>query len=137
MNCACGISSAFEISGTLSLSHSVYDLNRLRDLPDVRHPFLYCSFFSLNCTCVVSTAYPDFPGCLGPGNGRCHLHSWSVSHSDEMPEPESEASPLFAVMLGLPELVCMIIVTSYTFSVNWTSGICLCFLNSQQRHRPS
>ena len=36
----------------LSLFHSVYDLNSLRDLLDVRHPFLYCWFISLNCTCV-------------------------------------------------------------------------------------
>ena len=41
----------------LSLYHSVYDLNSLRDLLDGRHPFLYCRFISLNCTCVVSTAF--------------------------------------------------------------------------------
>ena len=47
----------------LSLSHSVYDLNSLRDLlDDGRHPFLYCWFISLNCTCVVSTAFWIFPG---------------------------------------------------------------------------
>ena len=34
----------------LSLYHSVYNLNSLRDLLDGRHPFLYCRFISLNCT---------------------------------------------------------------------------------------
>ena len=41
----------------LSLYHSVYDLNCLRDLLDGRHLFLYCRFISLNCNCVVSTAF--------------------------------------------------------------------------------
>ena len=41
----------------LSLYHSVYDLNSLRDVLDGRHPFLYCRCISLNCTCVVSTAF--------------------------------------------------------------------------------
>ena len=41
----------------LSLSHSLYDLNSLRDLLDGRHPFLYCWFISMNCTYVVSTAF--------------------------------------------------------------------------------
>ena len=45
----------------LSLYHSVYDLNSLRELLDGRHPFLYCKFISLNnCTCVVSTTFLIF-----------------------------------------------------------------------------
>ena len=52
-----GMNCAFRDIRPLSLSHSVYDLNSLRDLLDGRHPFLYCRFISLNCTCVVSTAF--------------------------------------------------------------------------------
>ena len=96
----------------LSLSHSVYDLNSLRDLLDVRHSFLYCSFSSLNCTCRLDSLLA-----LSAAPLECS--------PDELPEPESEseASPLFAVLLGLPELVRMIIVTLTSFSVNCTSGI--------------
>ena len=61
---------------------------------------------------------------LGTWQWRCRLHSWSVHHSDELPVPESEASLLFAVVLGLPELVRMITVTSTSFSVKKISGIC-------------
>ena len=39
---------------------------------------------------------------------RCRLHYWNVHHSD----PESEASQLFSVGLGLPELVSLNTVTS-------------------------
>ena len=63
----------------------------------------------------------------GTWQWRCRLHRWSVCHSNELPEPESQASPLFAAMLGLPELVYMITVTSTSFTVNWTSGICAVF----------
>ena len=98
----------------LSLYHSVCDLNSLRDLLDGRHPFLYCRCISLNCTCVVSTAF-------------WRLHSWSVHHSVELPEPESEASLLFAVGLGLPELVRLSTVSSTSFSMNWTCSICAVF----------
>ena len=51
----------------LSLYHSVYCLNSLRDLLDGRHPFLYCRFISLNCTCVVSTTFWILLGGSAPG----------------------------------------------------------------------
>ena len=40
------------------------------------------------------------------------LHSWSVHHSVALPEPESEASSLFPVELGLLERVWIIKVSS-------------------------
>ena len=97
----------------LSLSHNVYELNSLRGLLDV-------------CTSVVSTAF-WFSPVLGTCQCRRRLYRWSIHHSDELPEPESEASPL------LPELVRMITVTSTSYSVNWTS----CAASEQQCHRPS
>ena len=57
--------------------------------------------------------------------GICHcarLRSWSVRHSVGLPKPESEASLLFAV-----GLVRMSSVSSSSFSVNWTCGICAVF----------
>ena len=104
----------------------MYGLNSLRDLPDGRHPFLYYEFISLKCTCVVSTAF-WISQVLGTWQRRCRLQSWSVHHSDELQEPASEESLLFAVVLGLPELVRMITVPSTSSSVNWTRGICAVF----------
>ena len=54
---------------------------------------------------------------------RCRLHKLERAPLCRLTKRESEASPLFSVGLGLPELVCMSIVT---------------VLNpAQQRHRPS
>ena len=60
---------SFRDARHLYLSHSAYDLNSPRDLRDGRQSFLYSWFFSLNCTCLVSTAFWNFSCCSAPGNG--------------------------------------------------------------------
>ena len=81
--------------------HKVDDLNSLRDLLDVRHLSL----------------------CHRRNDRRCLLHSWSVHHSVALPGPESVASSLFAVELGLLELVRKITVSSTRFSEDWACVI--------------
>ena len=78
--------------------HSVEDLNSLRDFLNSQHLSLCC-----------------------------RLHSWSVHHSVELPEPESEASAMFTVGLGLAGHVRVSTVSSVSFSVSWTSGTCAVF----------
>ena len=88
-------------------------LRYLVSFRDVRHPFLYCWFISLNSTCVVSTAFWTFPV----------ARQVPVSLSSAL----LEHPPLrrtAGTVLGLSELVRM---TSTSFSVNWTSGICAVF----------
>ena len=80
----------------------------------------------MNCTCVVLDSLLDFPGGSAPGSDAVGSTA-GVFPTLELPEPESEASLLFAVGLGLPELVRLSTVSSTSFSMNWTCGICAVF----------
>ena len=52
----------------------------------------------------------------------CRLHSWIAHHSVELPEPESEASLLFAARL---------------FRMSTVSSTIFCLLNSRHKHLPT
>ena len=127
MNCACGISSVFAIFGscpciTACMISTVFGIFLM-----VSIRFCIAGSSPLNCTYVVSTAFWIF---------RVARHlavTLSVAQLECSPlcriagEPESEASLLFAVGLGLPELVRLSTVSSTSFSMNWTCGICAVF----------
>ena len=119
MNCACGVSSVFAVFGTCPCPNSVYDLNSPRDLLEWSALVSVVLVLLLELHLCRLDSLLDFSRVLGTWQWRCQLHRWSVCHSDELPEPESEAFPLFAVA--------------------WTAGTCYSDLNQllselDQRH---
>ena len=91
----------------------------------------------MNCVCSTRRESSDCPAPVSASidNRRCRFPHLECSPHCRLPEPGSEpaleAPLLFSVGLELPELVCMVAVTSASLSVNCACGVSV--LNPTQR----